>query len=747
MVPVRHARRGMDMYCTECGNKIQPGERFCTRCGSVIAAVPEEREQGAFALQEPAVPQVDEGSRSGGVPRSDAMPRSAVHGATQPSTSASAVPASSDNAVERTCPVCGAHLTSGFAFCTECGAKVSAAVGSDALRTTPATGSADSSGATPARGQMPPSAPAREGISVPSDASARGQDLSAARQFAARLTNTPAHMRPAPQEDQMGAMPAQVNPTPAQTGRTVPVPASTGEPHVDPRRSARSHAAGAPALQPASPQPQQLRTASAHGTSPHDNPFTTGKTTAPQPVHSHSAPSREDRQDAAQPAVSRPTPSSAAQPVAPQQAQPAVHRTVAPHAAQTAGQQAKQPVQPAQPRNVQPPQSPTWRNSNTPVIIGVAAVILVLVAAAGAFIWTHGSIQGALDAITGNVSDATVYYASDDAVEVAEDTHLVPKSSQGEPLTSYVVRIKQADNADGVAIDPSELPNLSVEGSQGFSLGDFGSLQAGTYLLSVTDSADTEYDLPPLTLDMSGSTHDAPSRLDIAASSSTATLAKRGKYACFRDVLNGLVDAYGDASLTVLMLDEERYLGWVAGVSYAELVDFGDGIERLVVMYCTDSSFTVSDVIEVDDDAPATDAWGPRAENYQIEVWEYDTAADEAIMVCQMAPAENVAGGAYLAYGVNPLDESLCLRAGGTDVNGSAAQLSYGVRDDGTFGTLSVDSSEADRWETAKYFQFLHVGMTQDAALDDAGTGETSCEGTAQTVKDLTAKLATLCGE
>lgn len=372
---------------------------------------------------------------------------------------------------------------------------------------------------------------------------------------------------------------------------------------------------------------------------------------------------------------------------------------------------------------------------------------MILALVVGAFIWTHGGIQGASSSITSNASDATVYYASDGAVAVAEDTHLVPKSSQGEPLTSYVVRIKQADDADGVAIDPSELPNLSVGGSQGFSLGDFGSLQAGTYLLSVTDSADTEYDLPPLTLDMSGSAYDAPSRLDIAASSATATLAKRGKYACFRDVLSGLVETYGDASLIVLMLDEGRYLGWVAGVSYAELVDFGDGIERLVVMYCTDASFAISDVTEVDGDAPATDAWGPRAENYQIEVWEYDAAADEATMVCQMASAENVTGGAYLAYGVNPLDESLCLRAGGTDVNGSAAQLSYGVRDDGTFGALSVGSSEADRWETAEYFQFFHVGMTQDAALDDAGTGETSCEGTAQTVKDLSSKLTVLCGE
>lgn len=87
----------------------------------------------------------------------------------------------------------------------------------------------------------------------------------------------------------------------------------------------------------------------------------------------------------------------------------------------------------------------------------------------------------------------------------------------------------------------------------------------------------------------------------------------------------------------------------MAGVSYAGLIDFGDGVERLVVMYCLDGKFAESDAVEVGEDDSAQD-FGPEVANYRVEIYEYDLIADEAVMVCQATPEETREGRAVLRY-------------------------------------------------------------------------------------------------
>lgn len=392
------------------------------------------------------------------------------------------------------------------------------------------------------------------------------------------------------------------------------------------------------------------------------------------------------------------------------------------------------------------------KKSRAPLIIACVVAFVVAFAVA-AFVVAGGDFQDVLDGVIGESSDqteestdavATASYASDEVVDVSESTTIIPTDASGDVLTSYVVRVKQADDLDGAAIDPTTLPNLSVDGSGGFRLSDFGDVESGTYYLSITDSLENVYDLPPVSVDNdSADQDDLPDSLEVSAPSLGGSLSKQGKYACYLNVLDGLIGAYGDASLGVLKLDDSQYLSWVAGVSYAGLVDFGDGVERLVVMYCTDESLGHSDVIELDDETSADDL-KPTADSYRIEVWEYDSDADEAVMLCQLKPTEAAEDGLSLTYLTNPTTGFTCLYASDGSSSPSAEQC-YGVDGSGSFGVVS-SSTDCSRWTTAGNYLVSHTGTTQDAALDDAGTNETSCEGTAQTVKDLLAKLQTICG-
>ncbi len=385
--------------------------------------------------------------------------------------------------------------------------------------------------------------------------------------------------------------------------------------------------------------------------------------------------------------------------------------------------------------------APPRRGRGKAVAAVVGAVAVVAVAAVLV-------LGGGLGAITGSGpsggGEAQATYASNEEVPVASGTAIVPLDDRDEPFASYTVRVKQADDADGRAIDIADMPNLDVQGTEGFTLGDLGALDAGTYRLVIEDGASgASYDLPPLVLGGASQGGGEASRVTVRPPQDTSDpdeLTAQGKYACFRDKLQGLVDTYGDASITVMKLDEQRFLAWAAGVAYAELVDFGDGAERLVVAYCTERDFASAEDVQARDDGE----YGPRASDYTVEVWEYDEAADELSMMCRTTAAAGASDAPAVEYVENPDTGFTCLYVGGSDVNGSAGRSCFGLDDGDAFGELQA--ADTATWSVTARFLLEHSGTSQQSATDDAGSGESSCTATAQTVKDLSAHLKTVAG-
>ncbi len=330
---------------------------------------------------------------------------------------------------------------------------------------------------------------------------------------------------------------------------------------------------------------------------------------------------------------------------------------------------------------------------------------------------------------------------------MTEATLIVPEGLSGERLASYVVRVKQADDLDGAALDITDMPRLSIEGTDGFALESLGDLAEGTYLLCVESAEGDSFDLPPLVLDASQAS-DAPEELLVTApdgATSADGLARAGKYACFSDVLENVVATYGDATLVSMWVDDNLYLGWAAGASYAGLVDFGDGIERLVVAFCTDSELASARVVE-NTGGDASD-YGPQCADYTIEVWEYDAANDCAERVAELTPAGDDSGLPYLRFVEDADTGGVALVAMGEDVNGNQVLSCFGVSADGTFGRLSTAASSIERLNTDATYLLVHQSSSEAAALRDAASDEVSCTDTAQTVKSLSSQLSVLAGE
>ena len=375
--------------------------------------------------------------------------------------------------------------------------------------------------------------------------------------------------------------------------------------------------------------------------------------------------------------------------------------------------------------------------SSTSLVVGiVGGVVALLVAAAGVLLLVSGGIDGLVPDVPQPQEEeaSSAEYASDDTLVVSASTSILPKNADDEGLSSYTVRVKQADDTDGKSLRVDELPHLSIEGEGGFSLGDFGQVGEGTYWLSVRDSSGAVFDLPPLELGDGAGAPDEVKFVFPRGWDGSAPLSTRGKYVCFSGVLNGLFDTYGEPSLTVMRLEDEKYLAWAAGVSYAELVDFGDGVERLIVAYCKDARLATSDVVEIESNSVSADDYGPTAQDYQIEVYEYDDATDEAVIILKSSPASDQSNRPDLCYLSNPAGGT-CLKTGGSWSGVSA----YGLGETGVLGTVGI----AD-WQATRKFRLVSVAASEGSALSDASANESSCEATVQTAKDLQARLEAL---
>lgn len=240
-----------------------------------------------------------------------------------------------------------------------------------------------------------------------------------------------------------------------------------------------------------------------------------------------------------------------------------------------------------------------------PLLIA-ACVALVLVAGVGGAIALRGggsAVPAALELV----------YGSNDVSAVARSARLVPLDGDGEPIAHYWIRFRRAVDADGEEIDLTDVEAFEVAGTDGFVIGDvLADLPDGTYYPVISDEEDGEdRPLPPVNV---GDGEDA--------NGGTITIKpddeqKLGADALFLAKLETLQAQYGGPAIGVKKLAEsDMYFSMLEGLSYADLLDFGDGTERLALAYRADWLL---------------DGWtvqGDWAHAYIFEIWEYDEDAD-----------------------------------------------------------------------------------------------------------------------
>ena len=242
-----------------------------------------------------------------------------------------------------------------------------------------------------------------------------------------------------------------------------------------------------------------------------------------------------------------------------------------------------------------------------PLLIA-ACVALVLVAGVGGAIALRGgggAVPAALELV----------YGSNDVSAVARSARLVPLDGDGEPIAHYWIRFRRAVDADGEEIDLTDVEAFEVTGTDGFVIGDvLADLPDGTYYPVISDEEDGEdRPLPPVNV---GNGEDA--------SDGTITIKpddeqKLGADALFLAKLETLQTQYGGPAIGVKKIADDMYLSALEGLAYAELADFGDGIERLALAYRSDW------LMDDWDERSWKDTW---SHAYTVEIWEYDEESD-----------------------------------------------------------------------------------------------------------------------
>ena len=457
----------------------------------------------------------------------------------------------------------------------------------------------------------------------------------------------------------------------------------------------------------------------------------------------------------------------------------------------------------------EPASTPANKRSKGGLRIAAVAVVLMALAAVATFV------------ITGGLGDdtTTVAFASDESVSVTRTARIVPTASNGTPLEHYVVRVVSATDEDGEEIDlDDDSFSVEVTGTDGFSMESiFPDLEDGTYILEIDDGTEVQT-TPPIVIDEENgvSSEVQIEQTEDSGDSKSGTLLAtdsededetdkeddedtvRGADALFLEKIEELEDQYGEPSLEVTETTNASgytyYESMLYGVVYAELVDFGDGEDRLVVMWNESADAKDDEDNEEKDEAAEEDvdenedADEDATSTCRVEVWEYDEDADELVALLNdgdgLTPHGEYEELDYYESSVgNPL---LCISTFETTDDSSfrtATETFYGLDESGAFGicgtyttvtslasdtvstTYFVDSEEVSKEEyyalreealsdSTGYFAntvFEYGGLTSaDGTSDYSGLAEETDEfgvtwvypaGTDQTVSDTIALL------
>ena len=381
------------------------------------------------------------------------------------------------------------------------------------------------------------------------------------------------------------------------------------------------------------------------------------------------------------------------------------------------------PVPAPQPAPASAPQATPGKKRRRGLAIAVACALVVLLAA-GALVVTR------LLGLWG-VEIPTVSFGSREQMAVSRVTRIVPRDASGAPVAHYVVKLREGTAADGSSIDVSELPNLDVTGTdEGFSMGDFGELATGTYEVTITPDDQVPQFIPPVSVvdeaPDSGTETAPPEKIAVAPSqegasggAGAAAPAHKGRYAAYLSVVRDIEASSAEPTLVSSPETSGYRQFWSYGLAYADLVDFGDGRELLVVAYAADPS--------------VAERYPGSMDSYNVEVWGYDEATDAATMLWQGHQSFSNGGYAYVDFGAtmeNGRRFLVSIRSdSGYDFVGLADDGSFGlahsievgadITADGTFigYTFTLDGQRVD--QDTYFAKLAEFGMGSSADGDD----------------------------
>ncbi len=297
----------------------------------------------------------------------------------------------------------------------------------------------------------------------------------------------------------------------------------------------------------------------------------------------------------------RPDEPPATQPSATEEAQAAAR----PPETEGAQAAARPPETQGEPSAAQPPALRI--KDRKPALIAACVVLVLAVGIAGFAALLNGANGEATNVVT------ELLYGSDEVATVSRKARLLPLDGDGEPIAHYWVRLLRGVDEDGDDIDLSGTEAFEVSSTDGFAIGDvLADLPDGTYYPVILEEEDGEArPLPPVGV---GDGEDAD---DGTITVKPDAERKLGADALFLAKLETLQAQYGGPSIGVKrMTESDMYFSMLEGLSYAELLDFGDGVERLALAYRADWLL---------DDWTVQGDW---AHAYVFEVWQYDADTD-----------------------------------------------------------------------------------------------------------------------
>lgn len=342
------------------------------------------------------------------------------------------------------------------------------------------------------------------------------------------------------------------------------------------------------------------------------------------------------------------------------------------------------------------------------IVLAVIAVVIAVVVA----VFLLGGTAGA--------KDITAAYGSTEAIAVSRTARIVPRAADGTPIEHYVVRLVRATDDEGSRIEVDDIPAIDVTGVEGFAMRDILPSDApdGTYYPVIEPDGGDKQTLPPVTVD-----DENPDDTVYIDPNPTATSDKAAQL--FLAKIQELQDVYGEARIKTVDGGFGSWTAYISGLAYAELVDFGDGAQRLVVAYIDDAGARVM-------------MNGIGYGVYTVEIWEYDEESGELMQLFRgisngaaNGAGSGVVGLSYLEYARNPETGNLVLCTRGyTDSFGGETLDFYGVTEDG-FGVVNamvVDVVENDNGPTGEIHYFTGGEQVDEEAYRAALTDWRSCD-------------------